>query len=108
MTQATIRERLHALWLRLRSLGKRRQLEQDLDEELAFHLEMRETRNRADGIAPETARNAARKQFGNVVKIRENSYEMWTFFRAETWWQDIRYGARLLRKNTGFTIASRL
>ncbi len=96
-------EWLHQTWLRLKTLGKRPQLDRDLREEAAFHLAMREEKNRLAGIDPEEARYAARRQFGNASALKENSREAWTFATLESFGQDLRFGARTLRKNCGFS-----
>jgi predicted permease len=91
-------------WLRLKALVLRRQFERDLDDELAFHLAMREENNRAGG--DREAGLEARRQFGNAALARENCREMRSFTLLETFWQDVRYGARLLRKNVVFTLVA--
>src|SRR2546428_4475652 len=91
------------VWARMKALFRRRQLEKDLDEELAFHLAMREEKKRAAGVAAEEAKYAARRQFGNVTRIKEACREAWSFASLDTTWRDLRYGARALAKNPGFT-----
>jgi hypothetical protein len=54
----------NAFWLRFRSLVKRRNLDRDLEDEVAFHLAMREQKNRESGVGCEEAGYAARRQFG--------------------------------------------
>jgi len=66
-------------WMRVKALFKRRQLDRDLEEELAFHLAMREAKNRARDIEGVEARYAARRQFGNVTRIKEACREAWSF-----------------------------
>lgn len=87
--------------LRLRGLLWRRQLDRDLDDEMAFHLAMREARFRREGMPPAEARTAAWRQFGNVGSLRERCRDLWTFVWLETFWQNIRYGARQLRRSPG-------
>ena len=83
---------MRGLWLKLRRLWKRRQLERDLEDELAFHLEMR-------------GEGAARK-FGNVGLVKEQLRDQWTFQPLENFWRDLKYAVRMLRKNPGFATAS--
>ena len=96
---------LNRIKLRLKALFLRRQLERDLEDELAFHLAMREQqlRDSAAQLAPGEARSAARRQFGNATYLREECRTMWTFAWVETLWQDVRFGLRTLRKNPAFT-----
>ncbi|HEV2419216.1 MAG TPA: ABC transporter permease [Terriglobia bacterium] len=92
-----------AVWLRMKALFRRRQLDRDLEEEIKFHLAMREQKLAESGVPAEEARYAARREFGNATQAKEANREMWTFPFLETLWQDSRYGLRQLRRNPGFT-----
>jgi predicted permease len=92
------------LWLRLKALLGRRSFDRDLEDEVAFHLAMREEKNRSLG-GPQPAIEA-RRHFGNPTLAKEACREMRSFTLVETFWQDVRYGVRLLRKNPLFTLVA--
>ena len=96
--------RWNGLWSRISKLGKRKQLDRDLDDELTFHLAMRESKNRERGIDAAEARYAARRQLGNVTSLKERNREMWTFPWLESCWQDLRFAARMMRRSRSFAV----
>src|SRR5882724_13597460 len=90
---------------KLSILFSRERFANELDEEMAFHHEQVEKELVAEGMAPEAARYAAMRQFGNATKLREQSHEV-VSFRAETVVQDLRFALRQWTKNPGFALTA--
>jgi putative ABC transport system permease protein len=88
---------------RLLMLFRRSQFDRDLEEEMRLHCELREQEQIEAGAAPEEARYAARRRFGNEIVLREESRDMWGWNWLEYFVQDIRFGLRMLTRNPGFT-----
>jgi putative ABC transport system permease protein len=76
-------------------------MEQRLDEEMRFHLEMLEEENVGRGLAP----GEARRQFGGVTRTQEAWRDRLGFPLINDLFQDLRYAARGLRASMGFTAA---
>ena len=91
---------------RLRALFRREKLTREYDEELAFHLSMREQLNVDEGMAPVEARRDARRRFGNPAVWRERMSEVDLMLLPQTILQDLRYGARTLAHNARFTVVA--
>jgi putative ABC transport system permease protein len=87
----------------IRNLIARRRVERELDEELRGYLEELTAEKQAAGMGMPEARRAARLEMGGVEQVKEEVRDVRSGRVLEQLWQDVRYGARTLRKNPAFT-----
>ena len=95
--------RLGEIWRRMAMLVRRRSFERELAEELLLHLEMKKTEQVVGGTDPAEAGYAANRRLGNAAVLREYGRDVWGWRWLEDFAQDLRFGARMLGKNRGFT-----
>jgi predicted permease len=94
-------------WLsRLRHTFRSGKLDDELDEELRSHLEMRVADNINAGMALAEARHDAQKRFGNLGLMKEDARETDIIGWLDTVTGDLRYAIRVLRKNPGFALTA--
>jgi len=85
-----------------------RKRDADLKRELEADLELEEEEQREKGLSPLEARYAARRAFGNIPLIREQTREAWGWAAFERMLADLRYAWRTLLKSPAFTLTASL
>src|SRR5262245_18413771 len=92
------------LKLRLRALFRKNEIDHELDAELRFYLEKQTEQYVAQGMSPEEGAAAALRDFRGVERAKEECRDARGVRLIEELLQDLRYGARILLKNPGFSL----
>jgi predicted permease len=94
------------LRLRLRALFLRSRVEQELDEELRYHLDRQIEHNIAQGLSAKEAREASLREFDGFEQRKEECRDMRGLNLVNGLNQDLRYALRQLAKNPGFSVTA--
>ena len=95
---------LYTIPLRLRSLFRRSNVEQELSEELQFHLEHKIEEGIARGLSPKEARYAALRAMGGLEQRKEEIRDMRHVRWLTDFFDDARFAIRSLRRTPGLTV----
>lgn len=100
--------RLLELSRHVRAGVRRGRLDDQLRDEIDAHIALRRERLITEGIPPHEALARARRQFGNVTLVREESRAMWSFPALDTIVRDLAYALRMMRSAPAFTLVATL
>jgi len=98
--------RLTDAWRWIRSIVGRKARERGLDEELQFHIDQQTEKYVRAGMDPADARRQALRRFGGVVRAQEETRDQIRPAALDDSIRDIRFGARILWRAPGFTVAA--
>ncbi len=87
-------------------MSRRRRMMLDLDQDIRDHIAIETQENIERGMSPDEARSSALRKFGNVARVKEETWEVWSFTWLEQFLADVHFGVRALLKNPGFAIVA--
>src|SRR5258707_6621812 len=93
---------------RLKMLFQGSKFQNDLEEEMQLHLELRQQKHLEAGLSPAASRSAAYRNFGSITSIKETSYKAWGWNWLESFLQDLRYGVRSMFRSPRLTLVALL
>ncbi len=102
----SFRQWLYIVPMRLRSLFRRHRVEQDLDDELSFHLAMQASLHTHAGVAEAEAQRRARREFGGVAQIKEACRDALRMGWVDGLTRDVRYALRSFCHSPTFTLVA--
>lgn len=98
----SLRDRLHFLW----SQRRRQRAWEELSDELKLHIELETERLISQGLSPVQARKEARRRFGPLERVREESIRESGFVKLDRFLLDLRYAFRTLIRNPMFAVVA--
>src|SRR5262249_2110620 len=90
---------------RVLALFRWRSRDRDMEREMAFHVDSLARDYARDGLSDVDAQDAARRQFGNLTRLKERGHDQRTIRLPQDVMQDVRHGARGLWRSPGFSLA---
>ena len=99
---------LHAVRHRLAVLVRGDAYARELADEMHFHLALDAEQDERNGLSASAAREAARRRFGNVTYLREETRRQTSLSLLDDVGQDLRYAVRAFRRAPGFAVAAAL
>ena len=97
---------IRELWRRVAVLANWSTVSRDLDDEMRQHVERRQSKLVERGIGEDEARTLARQRFGNMTVIREDAMNVWGWRWLGQLAQDLRFGARMIRRDPTFAVSA--